>query len=166
MGNDNAKYEKANRMFRQTNPNLFEITRRLPDNKEVRIKKIYHVNRPDIDPPPEPVIVQPVVVVKKPDPIIVVKKQMPNDQQQQQASSLSLSLSSSSSSFSASSSSSSSSTSPIMSMSKKGLLAPPLDLPSYLSMNVKNQGRVVIRHFYDSVNPKLRKPNTHAISPT
>ena len=88
----------------------------------------------------------------------VVKKQMPSDQQQQQqqqASSLSLSLSSSSSSFSASSSSSSSSTSPIMpimSMSKKGLLlAPPADLPTYLSMTSKNQGRITENFFYDSL---------------
>ncbi len=86
MGNDNAKLEKVNTMFKYANPNMQEITRKLPDNKEVRIKRIYHVNRPDIDqpPPPEPILIkqQPMVLVKKqPEQIVVVKKPIRNLQQ-------------------------------------------------------------------------------------
>ena len=73
MGNDNVKYNNANSMMKQTSPNLFEITKQLPNNKEVRIKKIYHVNRPDVEPPPPPPPPS-LLVVKQPDPVLVVKK--------------------------------------------------------------------------------------------
>ncbi len=76
MGNDNVKYNNANRMMKHTSPNLFEITKQLPNNKEVRIKKIYHVNRPDVEPPPPPPPPS-LLVVKQPDPVLVVKKAQP-----------------------------------------------------------------------------------------
>jgi hypothetical protein len=73
MGNDNVKYANANKMMKHTSPNLYEITKQLPNNKEVRIKKIYHVNRPDVEPPPPPPPPS-LLVVKQPDPILVAKK--------------------------------------------------------------------------------------------
>lgn len=55
MGGSNSREEiEVNQLFSQANPNIAEITKRLPNNKELRVKKIYHVNKPDIEPPPMP----------------------------------------------------------------------------------------------------------------
>ncbi|CAF0931216.1 unnamed protein product [Brachionus calyciflorus] len=79
-------------LMRQQNPNIREIAERLPKNQEIRVKKIYHVNKPITEstppppPPPQPktVISKPVQVVKViqpqsvpiPPPTVVYRPQM------------------------------------------------------------------------------------------
>jgi hypothetical protein len=87
MGSNQSSAEQ-NRLLYQAQPNVNHIARSLPDNQELRVKKIYHVNKleeeePTPLPPPPPPPPMPVVAVVKPapKPVAVAVKPVPVFQQ-------------------------------------------------------------------------------------
>lgn len=68
MGSENSKTTNMKPMYNYANPNMEEISRRLSNDKEIRVKKIYHVSKPQTPPPPPPPepIPVPVMVIQKP----------------------------------------------------------------------------------------------------
>lgn len=64
MGSGSSVEERQiDQMLNSKNPNINDIALKLPRNKEIRVKKIYHVNRQEIE-PVRPVQVSPVKVVQ------------------------------------------------------------------------------------------------------
>jgi len=59
MGSNQSSAEQ-NRLLYRAQPNVNQIARSLPDNQELRVKKIYHVNKLEeeepapLPPPPPP----------------------------------------------------------------------------------------------------------------
>ena len=68
MGGENSKSVNMKPMYNYANPDMGEISRRLPNDKEIRVKKIYHVSKPQTPPPPPPPepIPIPMMVIQKP----------------------------------------------------------------------------------------------------
>ena len=68
MGSDNSKSSNSRVPYQNNaNPDIQSLSRRLPNDKEIRVKKIYHVSKPIERPPtpPEPLPV-PVMIVQQP----------------------------------------------------------------------------------------------------
>ena len=86
MGSNQSSAEQ-NRLLYRAQPNVNQIARSLPDNQELRVKKIYHVNKleeeepapaPPPPPPPAPVV---TIVKPVPKPVAVAVKTVPVFQQ-------------------------------------------------------------------------------------
>ena len=68
MGSDNSREIRTNSLPQGTraHPDMQNVSRRLGNDQEIRVKKIYHVSKPierPPTPPPEPV---PVMIVQQP----------------------------------------------------------------------------------------------------
>lgn len=61
---------KIDQLLKSNNPNINEIALKLPRNKEIRVKKIYHVNRQELN-PVMPAEAPPVKIVKVIQPTIM-----------------------------------------------------------------------------------------------
>ena len=83
MGSNQSSAEQNRQLYR-AQPNVNQIARSLPNNQELRVKKIYHVNKleeeePAPQPPPPPPQPAPIVAVVKPvpKPVAVAVKTVP-----------------------------------------------------------------------------------------
>ncbi|RNA26442.1 hypothetical protein BpHYR1_003776 [Brachionus plicatilis] len=64
MGSGSSVEERQiDQLLSSKNPNINELAYRLPKNQEIRVKKIYHVNRQETE-PVKPIEVKPVKIVK------------------------------------------------------------------------------------------------------